>query len=500
MSTSNNDRRAAASRRLVPVLALTVGLLLVLAGAARATVYGPAGVFNAGGILTGGVAIDQDTGEVYVADYLKGPKLEFVPGYIAQFDAQGAPGNPVTIGANLYKGVAFDQSSGHATSGDVFGFTAGGEVTVFDPSTGATVGTPFSVAAGGAPSIALDAASDVYVPNEGAGVVEEYDSTGTLLATFDCSSCPGGPFNGPKAVAIDGAGNVFVADSGNDRVMKLAPSDPHGTAASVFYTGAASALAIDPANGHVFIGGDDGEGFHVTEHDSSGAQVADLGEGFFENLFGWDQIAVSAATGDVYVTDSETGASPGEVVSNVYILAPLPAPAAATGAASAVTQITATLNATVDPEGAVTSDCHLEWGTDTSYSSGRVPCSPEPYAASSSVAVSVSIGGLAPNTTYHFRVVEQTEAGEADGTDQTFATLSNATVPVAGGGQVAVVSSPPPSPATCQTDASLCAKPRTPVTCKKGHVKQKVHGRAKCVKKKPSHRKRKRAPKKKKHR
>jgi hypothetical protein len=92
-----------------------------------------------------------------------------------------------------------------------------------------------------------------------------------------------------------------------------------------------------------------------------------------------------------------------------------------TGAASAVTQTAATLNATVNPNGGEVSECKLEYGTTSSYGSAAA-CTPSPGSGESPVAVSASASGLAPGTGYHFRVSATNAGGTSKGSDQTFTT------------------------------------------------------------------------------
>ena len=101
------------------------------------------------------------------------------------------------------------------------------------------------------------------------------------------------------------------------------------------------------------------------------------------------------------------------------LLAP---PTLETNTASAVTQTSASLNATANPNGAEVSECKLEYGLTTSYGSSA-PCTPSPGSGSSPVAVSASVTSLAANTTYHFRISAINEGGTSDGSDQTFKTL-----------------------------------------------------------------------------
>jgi hypothetical protein len=98
-----------------------------------------------------------------------------------------------------------------------------------------------------------------------------------------------------------------------------------------------------------------------------------------------------------------------------------PAPAVATSQPSAVSQQAATLNATVNPNGVTVSDCHFDYGTSGGYGASA-PCSPSPGSGTAAVAVAAALGGLSPNTTYHFRVVATSSAGTGASGDATFTT------------------------------------------------------------------------------
>jgi hypothetical protein len=97
---------------------------------------------------------------------------------------------------------------------------------------------------------------------------------------------------------------------------------------------------------------------------------------------------------------------------------PSAAPTVQTGVASAVTKTSATLNATVDPNGLSVTDCVLEYGTTEAYGSS-VGCNPAPGSEESAVAVS-GVASVAEGTTYHFRIVATNEGGTSYGDDQTF--------------------------------------------------------------------------------
>jgi hypothetical protein len=85
-----------------------------------------------------------------------------------------------------------------------------------------------------------------------------------------------------------------------------------------------------------------------------------------------------------------------------------------TTAASLIGKTGATLNATVDPNGEVVSDCHFDYGQTTSYGASA-SCAELPGSVDTAVAVSTAIGSLSPETTYHFRIVATNGTGTSYG-------------------------------------------------------------------------------------
>jgi hypothetical protein len=100
------------------------------------------------------------------------------------------------------------------------------------------------------------------------------------------------------------------------------------------------------------------------------------------------------------------------------------APSVVSEPATSLTQTTATLNATVNPNGGEVSGCELEYGPSTSYGSSAT-CSPAPGSGTSPVAVSAAVASLLPNATYHFRISATNAGGTNVGSDRTFKTLRN---------------------------------------------------------------------------
>jgi len=97
-------------------------------------------------------------------------------------------------------------------------------------------------------------------------------------------------------------------------------------------------------------------------------------------------------------------------------------PTVVTTAANPVGTTTATLNGTVNPNGAETS-VYFEYGLEElsyPFVIGPIVIS----AGSSAVPVFTDITGLSPNTTYHFRVSAVNEADTISGADLTFTTAA----------------------------------------------------------------------------
>jgi hypothetical protein len=96
-------------------------------------------------------------------------------------------------------------------------------------------------------------------------------------------------------------------------------------------------------------------------------------------------------------------------------------PTVVTNPVSNVTATGATLNGTVNPNGAATT-YHFEYGTTTAYGT-NVPV-PDGAAGAGTTAVPESAGltGLVSSTTYHFRLVATNSGGTTLGADQSFTT------------------------------------------------------------------------------
>lgn len=106
-----------------------------------------------------------------------------------------------------------------------------------------------------------------------------------------------------------------------------------------------------------------------------------------------------------------------------YDLNEVNAPSVSTSLATNTTNVTATLNGSLDAlNGATSANVSFEYGTDTSYGTNTTA-----ENISSLGAFSANISSLIPLTTYHFRAVGISDGGTGYGIDRTFLTSTSQT-------------------------------------------------------------------------
>ena len=133
--------------------------------------------------------------------------------------------------------------------------------------------------------LAFDAAGNLYVANVGNDTVSEVTPAGAV-STFASG------FNDPNGLAFDAAGNLYVANIGNDTVSKVTPAGVVSTFASGFND--PDGLAFDAA-GNLYVANDGND--TVSEVTPAGV-VSTFASGFN----GPDGLAFDAA-GNLYVAN-----------------------------------------------------------------------------------------------------------------------------------------------------------------------------------------------------
>lgn len=150
----------------------------------------------------------------------------------------GAPGSVDGIGksATFYNptSVAVDQAGtlyvADQTSNKIRKISPGGTVTTVAGSgkIGFLDGMGMAASFSGPSGVAIDKAGNLYVADNGNNLIRKVAPSG-LVSTL-AGSRPGGSsdgkgsaasFSSPLGVAVDGAGNVYVADTENDKVWKI---------------------------------------------------------------------------------------------------------------------------------------------------------------------------------------------------------------------------------------------------------------------------------------
>jgi tripartite motif-containing protein 71 len=159
-------------------------------------------------------------------------------------------------------------------------------------------------------ALASDPAGDTYVADTANDRVQVFDPSGAYLRTIGVSAHDPGIFVAPRGLAVDPSGRLLVADTVGNRIEVFAQGG--GALQAIFSrTGGhrpgfsePSGVAIDP-RGSVYVADTAneriarlwGEGTYLSEL----AGPADLGGA---GLSGAGSVAVSAATGDLYVADT----------------------------------------------------------------------------------------------------------------------------------------------------------------------------------------------------
>ena len=228
-----------------------------------------------------GIAISD--GNLYVAEYNNSRVQEFSPTgvYINQFGAKGT-------GSGQFEGA--EGISADPVTGDLY-VTDFGNGRVEEFTTSGTFLTSFgSKGAGGEQfkgpeGIAVNQAGTIYVADTGNARIQEWEpvpSAPVYTSQFGTKGLEGGQFNEPRGAATDSSGNLWVVDTENSRLEKFSPSGSflaaygsHGSEAGQL-SGAAG-IAINQSTGNIYVS--DRWNMRVDEFSSSGVFIRTWGFG-----------------------------------------------------------------------------------------------------------------------------------------------------------------------------------------------------------------------------
>ena len=283
-----------------------------------------------------GVAVDG-SGNVYIADW-GNHRVRKVDssGTVTTFAGTGARGFGGDGGAatssmfRLPDGVAVDGSGNvyiaDGYNGRVRKVDSSGTITTFAGSGTFPHNSGFSGDGGSATSsllrypqgVAVDGSGNVYIADtlnhrirkvDSSGTITTFAGTGTQGFGGDGGSATSSLLSYPRGVAVDGSGNVYIADRGNNRIRKV---DSSGTISTILAAPAIDTpqgVAVD-GSGNVYVA----EFSRVLKMDALTNEVSTLAAGSFgigldgvpaaSSYLAFPRGVAADGSGNVYISDS----------------------------------------------------------------------------------------------------------------------------------------------------------------------------------------------------
>jgi hypothetical protein len=245
----------------------------------------------------------------------------------------------------------------------------------------------------GSGGVAVDSAGNVYVADEGNNTIRKVTPAGVvttlagLAGTYGSADGTGSAarFLGPRGVAVDGEGNVYVADEFNVTIRKVTPAGVVTTLAGLALTpgsadGTGGAARFSPPYG---VAVDSAGNVYVAEFDRTIRKVTPMGVvTTLAGVEGGAGVAVDSA-GNVYVVDGNTirKVTPAGVVTVLAAQFVEPLGVAVDSAGNVyVADTYADTIQKITPEGVVTTLAGLSWNPGSADGTGsaarfNLPCS-----------------------------------------------------------------------------------------------------------------------------
>jgi Divergent InlB B-repeat domain len=263
--------------------------------------FGPDGTSGTKFEHAGALAVDQSTHDVYAADYGNGT--------VYKFNEKGEAGEFSGLASRDITGLSFSASEPNvgqiavdSSTHDFYvvnygtkslkAFQANGEPAVFSALASSEIGG-FSELCG----VAVDQNGDIYAGDFHTGV-HVYAPSGEELASFlpTLSSCN---------IAVDSHGDVY-ANHWEASVEKFTPSVYPVTLATTYISAGivdatpAYGLTVDPAADELYV--DEKTG--IAQYDEHGTRLGTFAASGPGAVSGSEGVAIDAASGDAYVSDS----------------------------------------------------------------------------------------------------------------------------------------------------------------------------------------------------
>jgi sugar lactone lactonase YvrE len=228
------------------------------------TIAGTAGIFGSADGTNGqasfwgpqGLAVNPTNDLLYVADTGNSTLRQITPagtnwltGTFAGNASIGAKNLTGTAAQFFWPMDAAADGAGNlyvadAGNNTIRKITAAGAVSTFAGSpgvSGSTDGTTNNALFNAPAAVALDGAGNIYVSDTGNHTIREITAAGTVSTLAGWPGTAGSAdgigtnalFNAPQGLAVDGSGNVYVADTWNNTIRKIAPGGIVTTLAGV---------------------------------------------------------------------------------------------------------------------------------------------------------------------------------------------------------------------------------------------------------------------------
>lgn len=397
-------------------------------------VFGPNGTEATDFTLAGASAVDELTHTFYVADKGAGKLYKFASdGTALDFTSTESyiEDNAIT-GLSMPAGSWETQVAVNSTSHVVY-VTSGNAVKAFnangDPANftaGPGIGTNEIGGFGELIGVAVDADGNIYA-SDYFGVIKIYSPAGAFITQIETET--------PSYVAVGPDGTVYVVRY-DGPLIAFEPSTVTVGPTTVFTeigeplpSIKVRALTVDPVSGNLLVLeiAEGGVG-QAAEYDSSGALIFTFGgpgeEGELKG--GNEGISVDGSTGAVLISTNDFN---GGTFAKVELFEPegvtVGPPTVVSTSSAGVSSSTAFLHGVIDAN-ALETTYYFEYGLSdcSTPGAGCLPAAatPTPIGSAQGIAVSQQIGGLLPNTTYHFRIIAENGEGVTKGPDRTFTT------------------------------------------------------------------------------
>ena len=156
--------------------------------------------------------------------------------------------------------------------------------------------------------VAVDSFGNVYVADTSNERIQKFDNNGTYITQWGGGGAGDGLFYSPHGVAVDSSGNVYVADTSNERIQKF---DSNGTYITQWGGGGAAAglfsgphgVAVDSLD-NVYVADTDNQ--RIQKFDSNGTYITQWGGGVGagDGQFNGPYAVAADSLGNVYVADT----------------------------------------------------------------------------------------------------------------------------------------------------------------------------------------------------